>query len=156
MYSRIVVPLDGSGVAEEALAHAREFSRLFDAPLHIIRVADAHTLERVAGTGIGLDYVAVGALLEEEIDDAKAYVAAKVEELSDEGMNVTSDIVTGPVSRSIVDSLKAGDLLVMASHGRTGISRWFLGSVAEDVVRHAPVPVLLVRHGAGQGEEAQG
>lgn len=150
MYSRIVVPLDGSDVAEEALRHAKEFARLFNAPIHIVRVADAHALERMAGTGTGLDYVAVGALLEEEVDDARSYIATKAKELGSDGLTVSHDVVTGPVARSIVDALQTGDLLVMASHGRTGISRWFLGSVAENVVRHAPVPVLLVRHGAGE------
>jgi nucleotide-binding universal stress UspA family protein len=146
MYSRIVVPLDGSQIAEEALVQARELSKLINVPLHLIRVADAHTLERVAGTGIGLDYVAIGALLEEEVADAKSYIADRQKELTGEGLTVSTAIMTGPVSRSIVDSLQDGDLLVMTSHGRTGISRWFLGSVAEDVIRHAPVPVLLTRH----------
>ena len=154
MYSRIVVPLDGSDVADEALTHAVEFARQFNAPLHLLRVADAHALERVAGTGIGLDYVAVGALLQEEVDDAKAYLSAKAKALASDGLSVSHDVVTGPISRSIVDALQSGDLLVMASHGRTGISRWFLGSVAENVIRHAPVPVLLVRHGAGQGSRS--
>jgi len=146
MYSRIVVPLDGSQIAEEALVQARELAKMLQVPLHLVRVADAHTLERVAGTGIGLDYVAIGALLEEEVADAKSYIADRVKELSDEGLTVSSAILTGPVSRSIVDSLQEGDLLAMTSHGRTGISRWFLGSVAEDVIRHATVPVLLTRH----------
>ena len=146
MYSRIVVPLDGSKVAEEALVQAKELARLLQVPLHLVRVADAHTLERVAGTGIGLDYVAIGALLEEEVTDAKTYIADRQKELRDEGLTVSSAIMTGPVSRSIVDSLETGDLLVMTSHGRTGVSRWFLGSVAEDVIRHATVPVLLTRH----------
>jgi nucleotide-binding universal stress UspA family protein len=156
MYSRIVVPLDGSEVAEEALAHAVEFAKLLNTPLHLVRVADAHALESVAGTGMGFDYVEMGTLLQDEIDAARSYIDAKTEELSGNGQSVSNSVVTGPVSRSIVDQLKTGDLLVIASHGRTGISRWFLGSVAEDVIRHSPVPVLLIRHGAGESKPGTG
>jgi nucleotide-binding universal stress UspA family protein len=149
MYSRIVIPLDGSELAEKALSHAIEFSRLLNAPLHLVRVADAHALERVAGTGMGFDYIEMSSMLEDELDAARTYIEAKAEDLLKQGHTVTNTVVTGPVSRSIVEQLRSGDLLVIASHGRTGISRWFLGSVAEEVIRHSPVPVLLIRHGAG-------
>jgi nucleotide-binding universal stress UspA family protein len=146
MYSRVVVPLDGSLVAETALKHATEFASLLQVPLHLVRVVDAHTLEQTAGTGIGFDYSVVESLLQTEIDDARAYIEKTAQDLASSGRDVTHAIVTGPVARSIVDQLEAGDLLVIASHGRTGVARWFLGSVAEEVMRHAKVPVLLVRH----------
>jgi nucleotide-binding universal stress UspA family protein len=58
---------------------------------------------------------------------------------------VTTEVAEGPTSRILVGHSKPGDVIVMASHGRTGMARWFLGSVAEEVVRRSAVPVLLVR-----------
>ena len=146
MYSRIVVTLDGSSIAEEALARAIEMAKLTKAPLHLVRVADVHSVERSVATGAAFDYVAMGELIDAEVEAATSYIAAKSEELIAQGLKVTSAVLTGPVTRAILDQQKRGDLIVIASHGRTGLSRWFLGSVAEEVVRHATVPILLIRH----------
>ena len=146
MYSRIVITLDGSPIAEEALTRAVEMAKLTKAPLHLVRVADVHSVERSVAAGAAFDYVAMGELIDAEIEEATKYIAAKSEELVAQGLKVTSAVLTGPVTRAILDQQKRGDLIVIASHGRTGLSRWFLGSVAEEVVRHATVPVLLIRH----------
>ncbi|MFM9106205.1 MAG: universal stress protein, partial [Chloroflexota bacterium] len=64
------------------------------------------------------------------------------------GLAVTTETRAGMAARELVALAGRGDLLVMSSHGRTGPARWLLGSVAEEVVRQAPCPVLLVRAGA--------
>ena len=68
-------------------------------------------------------------------------------ELGESGLNVRADIVEGEAAEGIVEyAEKQGiDLVVMATHGRSGIGRWALGSVADRVIRHSYVPVLLVR-----------
>ncbi len=145
MYCRIIVPLDGSDVAAEALVHARELAQRLSVPLHLVRVIDAHVLDQIGATCLAFDYGAVTELVEEEDQDATAFMERQVAALRDEGLDVTGAVVHGPVASSIVASAEADDLIVMASHGRTGIRRWFLGSVAEEVLRQATVPVLLVR-----------
>jgi nucleotide-binding universal stress UspA family protein len=68
-----------------------------------------------------------------------------VKRLEGEGFTVTSDVRVGPVAQAILDDVQEGDLIVMGSHGRSGLRRWVLGSVAEEVLRHAKVPVLMVK-----------
>lgn len=145
MYNRIIVPLDGSDLAAEALVHARELAQRLSAPLHLVRVVDAHVLNRIGATGLAFDYGAVTELIEEEDQDAAAFMDQQIAALKDDGLNVTGTVVHGPVASSIVALAEADDLIVMASHGRTGIRRWFLGSVAEEILRQATVPVLLLR-----------
>jgi nucleotide-binding universal stress UspA family protein len=145
MYRKIIVPLDGSDLAAKALVHARELARRLAVPIHLVRVVDAYVLNRIGATGLAFDYGAVTELVEEEDQDATAFIDQQVAALKGEGLDVTGAVVHGPVASAIVASAGPDDLIVMASHGRTGIQRWFLGSVAEEVLRQAPVPVLLVR-----------
>jgi nucleotide-binding universal stress UspA family protein len=145
MYKRIVVPLDGSGLAEQALEQAKELSENVGSPLHLVRVVDTYRTQSLPATGMALDYSMLAELAEEEIEDAKTYLEQKVKELGDEGLEVTGDVLHGPIARQIVAAANKDDVIVMSSHGRTGIKRWFLGSVAEEVMRHAECPVLLHR-----------
>lgn len=145
MYNRIVVPLDGSDLAEQALEEAKSLSRKLDIPLHLLRVVDTYRTQSLPATGMALDYSMLAELAEEEIEDAKDYLQRKVDDLKNEGMQVSGDVLHGPIARQIVAAADEGDVIVMSSHGRTGIKRWFLGSVAEEVMRHARCPVLLHR-----------
>jgi nucleotide-binding universal stress UspA family protein len=145
VFDRIVVPLDGSELAEQALPAAEELARLSDAPLHLIRVVDLARLERYGAYGLAVEYAGFDMVATEERQVAEQYLAEMATKLGERGATVTTEIVDGPTTRVLVGATKPGDTLVMASHGRTGMSRWFLGSVAEEVVRHATVPVLLIR-----------
>jgi nucleotide-binding universal stress UspA family protein len=143
MYTQIIVPLDGSGLAEEALEQAKRLSQSSGSPLKLIRVVDTYRTQALPATGMAMDYSMLSELAEEEIEDAKTYLAAKVEEVRGEGLNVSGDVLHGPIARQICSAAGPDDIIVMSSHGRTGIKRWFLGSVAEEVMRHAECPVLL-------------
>jgi nucleotide-binding universal stress UspA family protein len=145
MYSRIVVPLDGSPFAEQALSQAIGLARLTAADVHLVRVADIHRLDHMGAARLPVDESAVGPLLAEESTDASVYLDEVQDRLRRDGVDASVEVVRGPVARAIVDLTRAGDLIVMASHGRAGVARWFLGSVAEDVLRRANVPILLVR-----------
>ncbi len=83
-----------------------------------------------------------------ELNEAKDYLGGIETRLTREGLTVTTDVRQGRVAREVIAAAQPSDVIVMASHGRGGLSRWLLGSVAEDVVRHATVPVLLVHAGA--------
>ncbi len=148
MFQRIVVPLDGSKLAEAALPAAEELARLMRAPVLLLRVVDFTRLEQYGPYGLALEYASVEPVLAAERAEAVRYLEDVQRQLSTKGLSVTFAVRSGPVARELVAATQSGDVVVMASHGRGGLSRWLLGSVAEDVVRHAPVPVMIIRAGA--------
>ena len=145
MYQRIIVPLDGSELAETALSEAQEMTRLTGAPIRLLRVIDPVQTQWYGTVAAAMDYAAVQAVIDSEKIEATTYLQAVAKRMSDAGIAVQTEMRQGQVTRAIVEAAQPGDMIVMASHGRSGISRWLLGSVAEDVLRHASVPVLLVR-----------
>jgi nucleotide-binding universal stress UspA family protein len=145
MYDRIVVPLDGSELANEALAHARSLAERLGVPIHLVRAIDPTSVTTVGPVGMGFDYSAVNALIEEEEQDATSFIDTEVQRLTNDGFRATGVVLRGGAASAIISATREGDLVVMASHGRTGVRRWFLGSVAEELLRQASVPVLLIR-----------
>ena len=145
MYRRIVVPLDGSALAERALPEAEKLAGLSGAPLHLVRVVDVAALHRLAGYGAAIEAAAMVQVLEDEQEAAREYLERMERELAGRGLAVSTDRRRGTAAREIVAATAPGDVVVMATHGRGGMARWFLGSVAEEVARRSPVPVLLVR-----------
>ena len=145
MYTRIIVPLDGSDVAEQAITPAIEFARRMGIPMHLIRIADLPHTEVPALFGFVGDGRFVAEQVRSEVALASEYLAENVRSLTELGLTVTSGVEVGMAARAIVDSTKPGDVIIMASHGRSGIARWYIGSVAEQVMRLSPVPVMVVR-----------
>jgi nucleotide-binding universal stress UspA family protein len=145
MYSRIVVPLDGSDVAEQALDEAKDMSSLTGAPLHLLRVVDPLAYQHASLTGMFIEGEMVAQALADEEEQARHYLAKISSGLERGAPAVAADVVRGPTVTAIVRFCQPGDLLVMASHGRGGLMRFFMGSVAEGVLRQATVPVLLIR-----------
>lgn len=145
MYHDILVPTDGSDGARVAIDHAIDLATTFDARIHALYVvnpmyASDLALERVvdALTEVG----------EQATDD----VAARAEAA---GVECVRHIERGPAYRRILDYVEANDvdLVVMGTHGRTGLDRYLLGSVAEKVVRLSPAPVLTVRMSDREADE---
>lgn len=126
---RIVVPLDGSSLAEEALPVAARLGDALGLPLHLIRVVNRATI------------LFAPEVLFKEADD---YLASLVRLLAGRGLDATYDVRFGAVAASLRDTIEPNDLVVMATRGRGGLRRWLLGSVAEQLVRSGPVPVILV------------
>ena len=144
MYSRVVVPLDGSEFAEEALPHATQLAGFINAPLHLVRVADFARLQQYGPFGVAVESVSFDELFVEEQESARQYLETMVAKLATPDLAVTSEQRHGSVVSELLAATRPEDVIVMASHGRGGVTRWFLGSVAEDFVRRATVPVLLV------------
>ena len=134
MFARILVPTDFSAPSEAALAYGRELANRFDAALHLIHVAENPFLRAVVGDRRSLEDALVRRLQDRltEADSRRGAVAML--EQSDEPAN---EILRYAKAANI-------DLIVMGTHGRTGLARVVLGSVAEAVVRAAPCPVLTV------------
>ncbi|ELZ13372.1 UspA domain-containing protein [Haloterrigena salina JCM 13891] len=138
MFDRILVPVDGSNAASAALDHALEIADDRDADLICLYIADT---SEPSQTRVGTNVVDV---LEQEGDDVVADAKDRAEA---HGRSVTTDVVQGVPHDTIVDYVDHYDvdLVVMGTHGRDGLERYVLGSVAERVVNASPVPVVTVR-----------
>lgn len=139
MYDEILVPTDGGPTSQAAIGHAVSLARQYDARLHALYVVDSTayaTLEAGAE--------AVLRALQQEGEAATEEVTRAAQ---DAGVSARTEILTGSPPRMITDYATDHDidLIVMATHGRTGLDRYLLGSVTERVVRTAEVPVLTVR-----------
>jgi len=145
MFTRIVVPLDGSDVAEQALAPAVELAGRMGIPLHLIRVTDLPHTNASAMFGYLGDCRMIAEQVQSEVTLALEYLAENVRSLTEQGLTVTSTVEIGLAARVIVAATNPGDCIVMASHGRSGLARWYIGSVAEQVMRQAAVPVMVIR-----------
>jgi nucleotide-binding universal stress UspA family protein len=142
---RVVVPLDGSPLAEEALPTATSLARRLHVSAHIVTAIDVTKLLPVEMMPtVAFDaslYVETMAQLEA---DATAWLTQAAGQLQHKGVATTWAILHGSPFRAITDAVKPGDVIVMTSHGRSGAKRWLLGSVAEKLIREGPVPVVLV------------
>ena len=135
MFKRILVPIDFSAPSEAALAHARTLAERFDSALHLLHVGENLFLRAVAGDPHSLQEAAIRQLQDQLTEADRRRGAVAVVERSDE-----------PASEILRYAEAAGiQLIVVGTHGRTGLARLVLGSVAEAVVRAAPCPVLTVR-----------
>jgi len=145
MYHRLVVPLDGSDVAEHALVEAENMAELTRAPIHFLRVIDFSGQDSTVIYGRMTDSSVDSTLLDDEVESAREYLESVAKRIVSHGHRATSEVRRGSVASELLAASRSGDLYVMASHGRTGIPRWFMGSVAEEVVRRSSVSVLLVK-----------
>jgi len=142
MPPRILVPFDDSEPAREALAYA--FDLFPDEEFVVLAVVDPASLSSIPNTADDAD---TDHDAEEFLDDAADQLAA-AETIADEhGVDVDTRTRTGTPAQQIIDVAEcdAIDHVVIGSHGRSGVARILLGSVAEVVVRHSPVPVTVVR-----------
>jgi len=137
MYDAILVPVDGSDVADAALDHALSLAAATDAAVHALFVADtAQDSVTVVGTDV------IDALVEEGqsiVDRAESTAEAR-------GVRVETAVEQGDPVDAIIEHAEGRgvDLVVMGTHGRGGIKRYLLGSVTERVLRSTDVPVLVV------------
>ncbi|QIB74984.1 universal stress protein [Halogeometricum borinquense] len=143
MYQRILVPTDGSPGSERVLEHAVELASVHGATVHALYVINSGSF---AGLPMESSWEGLDEMLHEDAEAAIADVRAIAERSN---VQVETSIVEGTPSREIVRLAERGgcDLIVMGTHGRGGIDRLLLGSVAEKVVRASMVPVLTVRVG---------
>ncbi len=144
MFKHIVVPVDGSETAMQAVAKAAELAKAFDSKITLVSVVDNYPF-----TGLGGDYVFGQA---EYLNAAKANAQSALERahaaLSGQGLVCEQSIVEDHVIHDgILNTVQAtsADLIVMGSHGRHGIEKLLLGSVTLRVLGRSPVPVLVVR-----------
>lgn len=140
-WTHILVPVDFGLPAMRALAHALSWAKLFDAKLTLLHVHPAAASVYLSGS-----VVPVFTVDSDGADEARARLAETEARTQREHANVSAAFVRGVAWRAIVTAASelACDLIVMGTHGRTGVGRLVLGSVTEQVLRRARAPVLTV------------
>jgi len=136
---RILVPLDGSKCAETIFATVEKLAADLKTAVALLRVAYAHVIP-------GVDPVEAQVKV---VKEAEEYLRDIGKQLAAKGIQVETHVRYGHDAEEILDHAAQPDidLIAMTTHGRSGIKRFLLGSVAEKVLRHSPKPILLVRCG---------
>ncbi len=154
MYKKIMVPLDGSDLAECVLPHVDGFVTALQGgaiifvtvieptPIHYSEMGsdiDPHVFEIMQKNTKMVD--------EERISYAARYLKQVINQIKQDGVKFEAEVLVGHVADRLVDYIDANkiDLVLIATHGRSGISRWVRGSVADKVLRSSQAPVLMVR-----------
>ncbi len=148
--NKILVPVDYSDSGDAAMAYAVLLAKEYDAEMHLMHVYEQPTTFVDSGfTGAPIPAETSPALLNEEEAKLNRVMPA-------EGVKFRHSFVVGTPAEALVDYAKDNqiDLVVMGTHGRTGISRLLMGSVAEGVVRNAPCPVLTIKQPANEPAES--
>ncbi len=134
---RILVPLDGSQCAENILPTVEGLATDLKARISLVRVAYAHTFP-------GADSTEAEVVV---VREAEQYLRQIEERLKAKGFEADSHVRYGDDAEEILAHSNHNDvdLIAMSTHGRSGVKRWLLGSVAEKIIRHATKPIFLVR-----------
>lgn len=159
MFKRILVPLDGSPRAELALPVAAHIARASGGTIDLLQVVPPPI-------DYGMYMAQSEAMIDKEIDAAIATATEYLEGVAEsevlEGIGTKIETLSGAVALTLLSYAESykSDLIVMCSHGYSGLKRWMLGSVADKITRLAPIPVLVLREQRpalvnGQGEEGQ-
>jgi nucleotide-binding universal stress UspA family protein len=139
---KVVVPLDGSPLAEKVLPHVTALAKEMAFETVLLR---AYNLRQVLSTFE--DYIPDWDVLEAEARaEAMSYLDDKVRELKSQGLSgISSRVSEKEAAQEIIDvAAEPNSLIAMCTHGRSGVKRWVLGSVTEKVVRHSNSPVLVI------------
>lgn len=146
MYRHILVPLDGSALAEQVLPHVRNLAaHEGTTKITLLRAVPPIFTSSVDYSGM----LAASTADEQESleSEARAYLERIAAPFRSEGYTVHVEVSTMPAAEAILDYAESqrADLIAIATHGRSGISRWVFGSVTQKVIQAAPVPVLVIR-----------
>ncbi|KAB1194574.1 universal stress protein [Haloferax sp. MBLA0076] len=141
MYSHILFPTDGSECADAALDHALDHAEMYDATIHALYVADVREVGHAAPA------VSLGKVRDALHDSGRDVLERVARTARAAGIDVETTVTEGTPESEILEFADRDDidLVVMGTHGRSGLDRYLIGSVAERVVRSSPVPVLTVR-----------
>ncbi|OGP62796.1 MAG: hypothetical protein A2170_16590 [Deltaproteobacteria bacterium RBG_13_53_10] len=142
MYKKILVPLDGSDLAVKGMGEAEKLAKVFGSEIILFQVVP---FMPIYGSPELITPLIVD---EKQKEGAERYLAQLAKDLRDKGFQATSAVRTGQqVALEIIEFSKeiGANLIVMCTHGRSGISRWMVGSVALKLLTRAETPILLIR-----------
>jgi nucleotide-binding universal stress UspA family protein len=146
MFQRILVPLDGSTRAEQALPIAARLAHASSGTIVLLRVVN---LTNQFASYVAFERITTQAVIDTQLEEAKNYLDNLTHSKDLINVHSETEVILGQPAINILSVVDARhiDLIVMCSHGYTGMTRWVLGSVAEKVAHHSPAPVLLLREG---------
>ena len=131
--NRVVIPVDTSDLSKVAAEQGAYFAKLLNVEISIISVNDSR------------QYM-LSKMLEEKIEQEKLTAIAEVKKITEEqGVPTTTKLAAGAPASEIIKFVKDDDLIVMASKGRKGFNKFFLGSVSEEVLKTAPCTVMVIK-----------
>lgn len=141
-YKKILVCLDGSALAETALPHAQTLASDENAEIILLRIS----VNPAAEFSFSDPSIATG-LIEEMEAETLSYLQSERRKLQKAGFRTSFLIRQGPIAETIlvVAAECQADVIVMSTHGRSGVKRWLLGSIADRVVTHSDIPVMIIR-----------
>jgi nucleotide-binding universal stress UspA family protein len=141
MYKRALVPLDGSPLAEAVIPFVLAIAAPLGMAVSLLRVIEPVPHMAEVPSGI------VAEALEAQAHDAEEYLSRLATELRGRKIDANWEVRRGPAADTIVKAAASmgADVIAMSTHGRSGLGRLLFGSVAEQVLRHADVPVFLLR-----------
>ncbi len=141
--SKVLVPLDGSPLAEKALPHVLELAARMKMEVVVARAPAAPRAATVDQEG-NPEFKKIA---KEIVKEAETYLETKVKEIQAKGLKVSSLLLDGEAAGEIIDLARKtpNNLIAISTHGWSGIGRWVLGNVTERVVRHSGDPVLIIR-----------
>jgi nucleotide-binding universal stress UspA family protein len=144
MYNTILVPLDGSGRAEAILPHVEELAHRYQSQVVLLQIVEPAAM---VGGPQGFHIQMYMEMMEQNIHAAKYYLTRWQGEFREKGIDAKIHVEQGSIVETIINVAKAesADLIAMASHGRSGLSNVFYGSVAAGVLHRIDRPLLLVR-----------
>ena len=152
---RILVPLDGSPLAEEVLPYAEELASRLSVAIYLVSVVPlARQLAATGFTGAGvidgvpaIDIKAIDDAVAIQMKDARAYLEGQAQRLQSEGLTVEWEVRQGAAADEIIECARSNDidLIAISSHGRSGMKRLVFGSVSDRVIREAGIPVLVIK-----------
>jgi len=148
MFNKILIPLDGSELAERALEPAFTLAQQAEGGVLLLRVAAPQPLLASTRPVYGDYGITLPVQTSAEAQtEAESYLKTTRQDKAPRGLSVWLEVQSDGVAEAIVDTAADihCDLIVMSSHGYSGVTRWVLGSVAEKVLRKAPCPVLVIR-----------
>lgn len=154
MFNKIVVPLDESGLSEQALPVAIEMAKQFKSELILLQAVPpvrltttdlGGAMENPTMTTLAIENAR--SLEANNIKAASAYIDRKAEEVRSSGVKVSPRVISDTPAKAVLDVCKNenADLIVITTHGRSGLGRVIVGSVADHVIRHAGIPVMVIR-----------
>jgi nucleotide-binding universal stress UspA family protein len=145
MYRRIMVPLDGSKLAECVFPHVETIAKLSKASVELVHVIEPVKLPTRGGIALSVDDLKQIQLHSRK--DAERYLRGIVSRLDNVGIKANWKLLSGKAADRLIAYIRKNnfDLIIMATHGRSGILRWFWGSVADKILYSSTIPLLLVR-----------
>lgn len=143
MFSKILVPLDGSKTAEKALPHARSFARKLKVPVELLAVVD---IAEIASHTASERPRFLDSVIDRAVEQSSSYLKGVAQTFADVG-GVKCSVEKGKAEEAIIEKAASDRtmLVAMATHGRSGLNRFLLGSVAEKTLRGTVNPLLMVR-----------